>query len=115
MDTRQSVSWSASAPAKAVSSFLSVLCGEVASSDDDSEEDAIARKERLRKLELAADIKNTQDLFSGVSLKDNQSLESMEPKAKDDFGEFQQRLVELIQAHQPYAFTLSYGYNWFST
>ncbi|RUS26770.1 translation initiation factor eIF3 subunit-domain-containing protein [Jimgerdemannia flammicorona] len=42
--------------------------GDAISESDDSDEDPIARKERLRKLELAADIQNAQDLFAGVAV-----------------------------------------------
>jgi len=66
---------------------------------DDPNEDAIARED-LRKLELAADTKNAQNLLAGVAVKENEPLETLKPKTKEDFDKFQQRLVDLIQAHQ---------------
>jgi translation initiation factor 3 subunit J len=40
----------------------------LAGEEDDEEEDEFQRKERMRKLELEADMLNATDLFSGVSV-----------------------------------------------
>ncbi|KAG5458042.1 MAG: eukaryotic translation initiation factor 3 subunit J, partial [Olpidium bornovanus] len=74
-----------------------------------ADEDPQARKERLRQLELEADMANATDLFSGVSTDDKVeeagdpekvALEKMAPKTKEQFDQFQKALVDAIGKHK---------------
>jgi translation initiation factor 3 subunit J len=85
--------------------------------EDEKEEDAYERKERLRRMELEADMANATDLFSGVTvckllslffltcdvltflcladMKDK-PLEEWRPKNRVEMDAFRKRLVEII-------------------
>ncbi|CAO3649771.1 unnamed protein product [Mucor fragilis] len=66
--------------------------------DKEEEEDAFARKERLRQLELEADMASATDLFSGVSVTDmkDKPLEEWKPRNRVEMDAYRKRLVEII-------------------
>ncbi|KAJ1721003.1 Translation initiation factor 3 subunit J component [Coemansia erecta] len=75
-------------------------------SDDESEEDEddeTAKRLRDRKLQQEADLKNAEDLFAGLTIKDtniNNVLATMNPKTQAEFDEFRKALVERITKAQ---------------
>ncbi|CEP17008.1 hypothetical protein [Parasitella parasitica] len=66
--------------------------------DKEEEEDTFARKERLRQLELEADMASATDLFSGVSVADikDKPLEEWKPKNRVEMDAYRKRLVDII-------------------
>ncbi|GAN10538.1 eukaryotic translation initiation factor 3 subunit J-like [Mucor ambiguus] len=66
--------------------------------DKEEEEDAFARKERLRQLELEADMASATDLFSGVAVTDmkDKPLEEWKPRNRVEMDAYRKRLVEII-------------------
>ncbi|KAJ1674298.1 Translation initiation factor 3 subunit J component [Spiromyces aspiralis] len=72
--------------------------------DDLSEDEAELVDRRLadRRRQLEADMSNTEDLFSGLTLKDekNASVLTMNPNTEEEFAEFSKALVEIIQKMQ---------------
>ncbi|KAF7726478.1 Translation initiation factor 3 subunit J component [Apophysomyces ossiformis] len=70
--------------------------------EEETEEDAFERKQRMRQLELEADLNNATDLFAGVSVsKDGNDtpIEQVKPKTRVEFESYQKRLAEMITAH----------------
>ncbi|GAA5798072.1 eukaryotic translation initiation factor 3 subunit J [Helicostylum pulchrum] len=78
--------------------------------DEETEEDAYERKERMRRLELEADMMNATDLFAGVSVEDmkNKPLEEWTPKNRVEMEAYRKRLVELMTFGSK-----SINYGWF--
>ncbi|KAI8637035.1 eukaryotic translation initiation factor 3 subunit J, partial [Parasitella parasitica] len=66
--------------------------------EEKDEEDDFARKERLRQLELEADMASATDLFSGVSVSDmkDKPLEDWNPKNRVEMDAYRKRLVDII-------------------
>ncbi|KAI7881420.1 translation initiation factor eIF3 subunit [Lichtheimia hyalospora FSU 10163] len=70
-----------------------------ANDDDETEEDAFERKQRMRQLELEADLNSATDLFSGVSVsKDNKEkpIEQVKPKTRVEFEAYAKRVSAMI-------------------
>ncbi|GAA5810489.1 hypothetical protein MFLAVUS_003910 [Mucor flavus] len=78
--------------------------------EEETEEDAYERKERMRRLELEADMMNATDLFAGVSVDDmkNKPLEECTPKNRIEMDTYRKRLVELMTFGSK-----SINYGWF--
>ncbi|KAI8975416.1 eukaryotic translation initiation factor 3 subunit J [Mycotypha africana] len=81
-----------------------------AAAQEEAEEGDYERQQRMRQLELEADMANATDLFSGVSLSDitDKPLEEVRPKNRVEFDAYRKRLVELIT---PYSKSINFG--WF--
>ncbi|KAG0175499.1 Translation initiation factor 3 subunit J component [Apophysomyces sp. BC1034] len=69
--------------------------------EEETEEDAFERKQRMHRLELEADLNNATDLFSGVAVSKNSEtpIEQIKPKTRVEFEAYQKRLAEMITAH----------------
>ncbi|KAI9280440.1 eukaryotic translation initiation factor 3 subunit J, partial [Sporodiniella umbellata] len=78
-------------------------------SDDDEEEDAYERAQRLRQLELEADMISATDLFKGVSIEDmkGKPIEEWKPKNRVELDTYRKRLVEIISASSK---SINYGW-----
>ncbi|KAI9470836.1 MAG: eukaryotic translation initiation factor 3 subunit J [Benjaminiella poitrasii] len=77
---------------------------------EEVEESEYDRIQRLRHLELEADMASATDLFSGVSIDDmkDKALEECKPKNRVEFDAYRKRLVDLISASSK-----SINYGWF--
>ncbi|KAJ1860835.1 Translation initiation factor 3 subunit J component [Coemansia sp. RSA 2703] len=77
-----------------------------APSDDESEEeedDEASKRLRDRRLQQEADLKNAEDLFAGLTIKDtdmNNVLATINPKTQAEFDEFRKALVDRITKAQ---------------
>ncbi|KAI0359707.1 translation initiation factor eIF3 subunit [Trametes cingulata] len=91
--------------AKLAEKEAAAKAAKAAAGDDDYDEDAVldprekARRDKER--ELAADLNNAADLFGSVALGGTSSKEldwliSAQPRTKDDFVEFSNRIIETI-------------------
>ncbi|KAI8145570.1 eukaryotic translation initiation factor 3 subunit J [Fennellomyces sp. T-0311] len=69
--------------------------------EEETDEDAFERKQRMRQLELEADMNNATDLFSGVSVSkdDKKSIEDFKPKTRVEYTDYAKRLSEVILAN----------------
>ncbi|KAL0081545.1 eukaryotic translation initiation factor 3 subunit J [Phycomyces blakesleeanus] len=70
--------------------------------EEETEEDAFDRKQRMRQLEIDADLNNATDLFSGVSVSKDKAeapIEDMKPKTRVEFEQYQKRLSAMIVAN----------------
>ncbi|KAI8393417.1 eukaryotic translation initiation factor 3 subunit J [Radiomyces spectabilis] len=69
--------------------------------EEETEEDAFERKQRLRNLELEADLNSATDLFAGVAVNDDKQkpIEEWKPKTRVEFEAYHKRLAEIIVAH----------------
>ncbi|KAI8987075.1 eukaryotic translation initiation factor 3 subunit J [Pilobolus umbonatus] len=78
--------------------------------EEEEEESAYDRAQRMRQLELEADMMSATDLFSGVSLDDmkDKPLEEWKPKNRVEMDAYRKRLVEVISASSK-----SINYGWF--
>ncbi|KAG1442961.1 hypothetical protein G6F56_010850 [Rhizopus delemar] len=76
---------------------------------DDEEEDSYARTQRMRQLELEADMISATDLFSGVSIDDmkGKPIEEWKPKNRVELDTYRKRLVEIITASSK---SINYGW-----
>ncbi|KAL1936013.1 hypothetical protein VTP01DRAFT_147 [Rhizomucor pusillus] len=73
-----------------------------ADEENETEEDAFERKQRMRQLELEADMKNATDLFAGVSVsKDNKEkpIEEVKPKTRIEYEAYAKRISAMILAN----------------
>ncbi|GJJ73811.1 translation initiation factor 3 subunit J [Entomortierella parvispora] len=74
--------------------------------ENETEEEKFERRQREKNAIIESDLANAADLFSGVKISDTgvvtaaSSLETMKPKTKDQFNEFTNELVALIQKHE---------------
>ncbi|KAJ1945861.1 Translation initiation factor 3 subunit J component [Linderina macrospora] len=79
---------------------------ELLGDDDDSEvdeEDIVSKKMQVRRAQVESDLQNTEDLFSGLTVKDTKVadvLSTINPKNQAEFDEFRKALVERIQKTQ---------------
>ncbi|KAG1534941.1 hypothetical protein G6F51_011811 [Rhizopus arrhizus] len=69
--------------------------------EEEAEEDDYARTQRMRQLELEADMMSATDLFSGVSIEDmkGKPIEDWKPKNRVELETYRKRLVEIITAN----------------
>ncbi|OBZ89974.1 Eukaryotic translation initiation factor 3 subunit J [Choanephora cucurbitarum] len=77
---------------------------------DEPEESDYDRLQRMRQLELEADMANATDLFSGVSLNDmkDKPIEEWNPKNRVELDAYRKKLVEIVTAASK-----SINYGWF--
>ncbi|KAJ1920377.1 Translation initiation factor 3 subunit J component [Mycoemilia scoparia] len=76
--------------------------------DDDDVDDlddgteVVDKRMADRRRQLEADISNTEDLFSGLTVADekNSSIISMNPNTENEFKDYQKALIEIIQKSQ---------------
>ncbi|KAF8964145.1 Translation initiation factor 3 subunit J component [Entomortierella lignicola] len=79
----------------------------------ETEEEKAERREREKNAIIESDLANAVDLFSGVKVSGGavagtSSLETMKPKTKDEFNEFTNQLVALIQKHEKQGLYVSF-------
>ncbi|KAI7873003.1 eukaryotic translation initiation factor 3 subunit J [Spinellus fusiger] len=70
--------------------------------EEETEEDAFDRKQRMRQLELEADMNNATDLFSNVGIsKENAEtpIEDLKPKTRVEFEQYYKRLSAMITVY----------------
>ncbi|KAG1340752.1 hypothetical protein G6F62_005312 [Rhizopus arrhizus] len=77
--------------------------------EEEAEEDDYARTQRMRQLELEADMMSATDLFSGVSIEDmkGKPIEDWKPKNRVELETYRKRLVEIITANSK---SINYGW-----
>ncbi|KAJ2774474.1 Translation initiation factor 3 subunit J component, partial [Coemansia nantahalensis] len=71
--------------------------------DDSDEEDGMSRKQRERELQIESDLRVSEDLFAGLTIKDTEvkeTLLTLDPKTQEEFDEFLKALVDRIQKVQ---------------
>ncbi|KAF9916591.1 Translation initiation factor 3 subunit J component [Linnemannia zychae] len=79
----------------------------------ETEEEKFERRQRERNAIIESDIANAADLFSGVKVSGGvvtaaSELETMKPRTKDQFNEFTNLLVALIQKHEKQGLYVSF-------
>ncbi|KAI9027318.1 eukaryotic translation initiation factor 3 subunit J [Phycomyces nitens] len=70
--------------------------------EEETEEDAFDRKQRMRQLEVEADMNNATDLFSGVSISKDKAevpIEQVKPKTRVEYEQYQKRIAAMIVAN----------------
>ncbi|KAJ1873506.1 Nonsense-mediated mRNA decay protein 5 [Coemansia sp. RSA 990] len=73
---------------------------EALEADSDSDQDGLTRKQRERQMQLESDRLVAEDLFAGLTIKDegiNSTLTTLVPKNQEEFNELQKALVERIE------------------
>ncbi|KAF9437387.1 Translation initiation factor 3 subunit J component [Entomortierella beljakovae] len=80
---------------------------------EETEEEKLERRQREKNAIIESDIANASDLFSGIKVTDGvvtvaSGLETMKPKTKDQFNEFTNELVALIQKHEKQGLYVSF-------
>ncbi|KAF9101780.1 Translation initiation factor 3 subunit J component [Mortierella sp. AM989] len=78
--------------------------------ENETEEELFERRQREKNAIIESDIANAADLFSSVKVTDGAAskLETMKPKTKDQFNEFTDELVALIQKHEKQGLYVSF-------
>ncbi|KAG0003404.1 Translation initiation factor 3 subunit J component [Entomortierella chlamydospora] len=81
--------------------------------ENETEEEKFERRQREKNAIIESDLANAADLFSGLKVTDGvvtaaSGLETMKPKTKEQFNEFSNELVALIQKHEKQGLYVSF-------
>ncbi|CAG8554194.1 4214_t:CDS:2 [Ambispora gerdemannii] len=82
----------------------------------EEEEDPVEKKNRLRKLQVEADLENAANTF-GVDLEELRAgqvtLDTIDPKSREEFEEFAQLLIARIKKHEKEGYYPTFLNNFF--